>query len=73
MVHSKGFGVVFAKFGKEKEHDTDVEVHEANESASDDLRGMSEHDVELLNARRALRQVSAYYFSPAPHSYVAPI
>jgi len=57
VVHSKGFGVVFAKFGKEKEHGTDVEVHEANEAnESDDLRGMSEHDVELLNARRALRQ-----------------
>ncbi|KAJ7826425.1 hypothetical protein B0H13DRAFT_1918177 [Mycena leptocephala] len=58
VVHSKGFGLVFAKFGKEKEHGADVEVHEANESASDDLRGMSAHDVELLNARRALRQFS---------------
>ncbi|KAJ7925099.1 hypothetical protein B0H13DRAFT_2574471 [Mycena leptocephala] len=56
VVHSKGFGLLFAKFGKEKEHGADVEVHEANESASDDLRGMSAHDVELLNARRALRQ-----------------
>ncbi|KAJ7862850.1 hypothetical protein B0H13DRAFT_1097786 [Mycena leptocephala] len=56
VVHSKGFGLVFAKFGKEKGHGADIEVHEENESASDDLRGMSAHDVELLNARRALRQ-----------------
>jgi hypothetical protein len=61
VVHSKGFGLLFAKFGKEKEHGADVEVHEANESASDDLRGMSAHDVELLNARRALRRVRACY------------
>ncbi|KAJ7840249.1 hypothetical protein B0H13DRAFT_2416288 [Mycena leptocephala] len=39
-----------------KDHGADIEVHEENESASDDLHGMSAHDVELLNARRALCQ-----------------
>jgi hypothetical protein len=47
VVHSKGFGVVLAKFGKEKEHGMGVEVQEAHESVFDDLRGMSEHNIGL--------------------------
>ncbi|KAL8283212.1 hypothetical protein RQP46_005990 [Phenoliferia psychrophenolica] len=58
IVTSKGIGQLFAKKEKSEKGEKDgdvVVVHETEHEGSDDLAGMTESQIEYLNARRALR------------------
>lgn len=57
LVHSKGLGQVFAKLTNKKQLDsTETSVDEKAERPIDDqLVGLTEREIEFVNARRALR------------------
>jgi len=56
QVHSKGLGQLFAKTSGKQLDSAETSVDEKAERPIDDqLVGLTEREIELINARRALR------------------